>query len=181
VFYQTPAGREPTVIYRDRRHLFGISHLAKRGRRVTSAQALEATAIRAIANDDLDEVARRLPTLASGIIKSLASRLREVMVLVESVATWPARLRVANFLLGDRDRQRGAGAAVKEGWTHETIADRLGCTRQTVTEALNEFARKGWIRVQRKRVIVVDHGALERQVSAELTTMPARPRTSKAV
>ena len=70
---------------------------------------------------------------------------------------------------------------MKEGWTHETIADRLGCTRQTVTEALNEFARKGWIRVQRKRVIVVDHGALERQVSAELTTMPARPRTSKAV
>src|SRR5215510_2079983 len=153
VFYQTPAGREPTVIYRGRGHLFGISHLAKRGRRVTSAQALESTAIWAIANEDLDEVARRLPNLASGIIRSLVLRLRDVMVLVESVATWPARLRVANFLLGDRDRQRGAGTAVKEGWTHESIADRLGCTRQTVTEALNEFARKGWIRVQRKRVI----------------------------
>src|SRR5215813_3686593 len=103
VFYQTPAGREPTVIYRGRGHLFGISHLAKRGRRVTSAQALESTAIWAIANEDLDEVARRLPNLASGIIRSLVLRLRDVMVLVESVATWPARLRVANFLLGDRD------------------------------------------------------------------------------
>jgi CRP-like cAMP-binding protein len=127
-------------------------------------------------------VTRRLPALASGIIKSLASRLRDVMVVVESVATWPARLRIANFLLADRDRQQAAGsAAVKEGWTHESIADRLGCTRQTVTEALNEFARKGWIRVERKRVTVIDRRALERLVSAELTTVEARPRTSKAV
>jgi CRP/FNR family cyclic AMP-dependent transcriptional regulator len=181
VFYQTPAGREPTVTYRGPGDLFGISHLAESGRRVTSAQALEPSAIWAIANEDLDEVTRRLPTLASGIIRSLSSRLRDVMVLVESVATWPARLRVANFLLADRDRQRGAGAAVKVGWTHESIADRLGCTRQTVTEALSEFARKGWIRVERKRVTVTDRHALERLISAELTTMQARPRTSRAV
>src|SRR5499426_2296960 len=168
VFYQTPAGREPTVTYRGPGNLFGISHLAESGRRVTSAQALEPSAIWAIANEDLDEVTRRLPALASAIIKSLSSRLRDVMVLVESVATWPARLRVANFLLADRERQQGAGAAVRAGWTHETIADRLGCTRQTVTEALNEFARKGWIRVQRKRVSVIDRPALERLISAEL-------------
>jgi CRP-like cAMP-binding protein len=181
VFYQTLAGREPTVTHRGPGDLFGISHLAESGRRVTSAQALEPSAILAIANDDLDEVTRRLPTLASGIIKSLASRLRDVMVLVESVATEPARLRVANFLVATRDRQRGAGTAVKEGWTHESIADRLGCTRQTVTEALNEFARKGWIRVERKRVSLIDRQALEQLVSAELKTIQGRPRRSKAV
>ena len=181
VFYQTPAGREPTVTYRGPGHLFGISHLAESGRRVTSAQALEPSAIWAIANEDLDEVTTRLPALASAIIKSLSSRLRDVMVLAESVATRPARLRVANFLLADREPQQGAGAAVREGWTHESIADRLGCTRQTVTEALNEFARKGWIRVQRKRVSVIDRQALERLVSAELTTIQAHPRKSRAV
>src|SRR5262245_20373885 len=122
VFYQTPAGREPTVVYRGRGHLFGISSLAEGGHRVTSAQALEPTAVWAIANEDLGELTRRLPTLASGIIKSLASRLRDLMVLVESVATWPARLRVANFLLADQDRHQGA-RVVKEGWTHESIAD----------------------------------------------------------
>jgi CRP-like cAMP-binding protein len=180
VFYHTPAGREPTVIHRGRGNLFGISHLAESGHRVTSAQALEPSVIWAIANEDLDAVTRRLPTLASGIIKSLASRLRDVMVLVESVATSPARLRVANFLLADRDHRQGA-MAVKEGWTHERIADRLGCTRQTVTEALNDFAGKGWIRVERKRVTVIDRRALERLISAELTTMQTRPRTSKAV
>jgi CRP-like cAMP-binding protein len=181
VFYQTPAGREPTVTYRRPGDLFGISPLAESGRRVTSAQALEPSAIWAIANEDLDEVTRRLPTLASGIIRSLSFRLRDVMVLVESVATLPARLRVANFLLANRDRQRGVGAAVKEGWTHESIADRLGCTRQTVTEALNEFARKGWIRIERKRIFVIDRHALERLVGAELTTIEARPRRSRAV
>src|SRR5215468_3058231 len=77
VFYQTPAGREPTVTYRGPGNLFGISHLAESGRRVTSAQALEPSAIWAIANEDLDEVTRRLPVLASAIIKSLSSRLRD--------------------------------------------------------------------------------------------------------
>src|SRR5262249_22508182 len=181
VFYQTPAGREPTVTYRGPGNLFGLSHLAESGPRVTSAQALEPSVVWAIANEDLDEVAQRLPTLASGIIKALASRLREVMVLVESVVTWPARLRVANFLLTDRDRQPAAGAAVREGWTHESIADRLGCTRQTVTEALNEFAREGWIRVERKRVTVINRHALERLISAELTAVQARPGRARAV
>ena len=180
VFYQTPAGREPTVIYRRRGNLFGLSHLAEGGRRVTSAQALEPSVVWAIANEDLDEVTERLPTLASGIIKALASRLREVMILVESVATWPARLRVANFLLADRDRQPAAGAAAKEGWTHGSIADRLGCTRQTVTEALNEFAREGWIRVERKRVTVINRHALERFVSADLTAVQAHSGRSRA-
>ena len=180
VFYQTPAGREPTVTYRSRGDLFGISHLAGGGRRVTSAQALEPSSIWALTNEDLDEVARRLPALAAAIIKSLASRLRDVMVLVESVATWPARLRVANFLLADPEQPQGAGAGMREGWTHESIADRLGCTRQTVTEALGEFAGKGWIRVQRKRVSVIDRRALERLVSVEFTAMQGRPRKSRA-
>jgi len=161
VFYQTPAGREPTVTYPGPGDLFGISHLAASGRRVTSAQALEPSVIWAIANQDLDVLTRRLPTLASGIIKAMTLRLRDVMVLVESVATWPARLRVANFLLANRGRQGTAGSAA---WTHESIADLLGCARQTVTKALNEFARAGWIRVERKRVFVIDHGALERAV-----------------
>src|SRR5262249_50074902 len=128
---------------------------------VPSAQALEPSVVWAIANQDLDVLTRRLPTLASGIIKALALRLRDVMVLVESVATWPARLRVANFLLATRGRPGTARAA---GWTHESSADRLGCARQTVTKTLNEFARAGWIRVERKRVFVIDHRALERLV-----------------
>jgi CRP/FNR family cyclic AMP-dependent transcriptional regulator len=144
---------------------------------VTSAQALEPSAIWAIANSDLDELTRHLPMLASRIIKSLAARLRDLMVQVESVATLPARLRVANFLLVNQDRQRGA----VEGWTHENAADRLGCTRQTVTEALNEFARKGWIRVERKRISLIDRNALERLIGAELTPPPVGPRPSRNV
>jgi CRP/FNR family transcriptional regulator, cyclic AMP receptor protein len=179
VFYQTPAGREPTVTYRGPGDLFGISHLAASGRRVTSAQALEPSAIWAIANQDLDVLTQRLPTLASGIIRALTLRLRDVMVLVESVATWPARLRVANFLLATHARQGADGSVVKEGWTHERVADRLGCARQTVTKALNEFARAGWVRVERKCVFVIDRRALERLVGTEPATSAGVPSAVK--
>ena len=177
IFYQTPAGREPTVTHCGPGDLFGISPLAQSGRRVTSAQALEPSLIWAIANEELDELTRQLPILASRIIKSLAARLRDLMVQVESVATLPVRLRVANFLLVNHDRQRGT----VEGWTHESAADRLGCTRQTVTEALNEFARKGWIRVERKRVALIDRLALERLIGAEVVMTPVGHRKSRNV
>src|SRR5215813_11761160 len=172
VFYQTPAGREPTVIHRGPGDLFGISSLAGGGRRVPSAQALEPSVIWAISNQDLDVLTRRLPTLAAAMIKDLAMRLRDVMVLVESVATWPTRLRVANFLLANPGRPGTAEAA---GWTHEGIADVLGCARQTVTRTLNEFARAGWIRVERKRILVIDHRALERLVGT--TSAPTSERS----
>jgi CRP/FNR family transcriptional regulator, cyclic AMP receptor protein len=175
VFYHSPAGREPTVSYRAAGDLFGISHLAEGGRRITSAQAVEPSVIWAIANSDLADVTRHLPALATGIIKALALRLRDVMVLVESVATWPVRLRVANFLLANRDSQERQGPVVKQGWTHETIADLLGCTRQTVTEALNEFARAGWIRVQRRRIVLLDPLALHRILAAGVDGPPGAP------
>jgi CRP/FNR family transcriptional regulator, cyclic AMP receptor protein len=175
VFYQTPAGREPTVTSPGPGDLFGISHLATGGRRVTSAQALEPSMIWAIANQDLDELTERLPTLASGIIKALTLRLRDVMVLVESVATLPARLRVANFLLAHRGGRGPEGAA---GWTHESIADVLGCARQTVTKTLNEFTRARWIRVERKRVFVINQGALKRLVDTASATTHGRALSS---
>ncbi len=53
----------------------------------------------AIGNQDLDELTERLRTLAARIIKALTLRLRDVMVLVESVATWPARLWRTSCLL----------------------------------------------------------------------------------
>jgi len=65
-------------------------------------------------------------------------------------------------------------SAPAAGWTHESIADLLGCARQTVTKTLNEFARAGWIRVERKRVFVIDHHALERLVGPTSAPMPER-------
>src|SRR5262249_18182101 len=105
VFYQTPAGREPTVTYRGPGDLFGISSLAGGDRRVPSAQALEPSVIWAIANQDLDVLTSRLPALASGIIKALALRLRDIMVLVESVAN--------HVSLGRRARRQTAGLGAR--------------------------------------------------------------------
>src|SRR5262249_60499953 len=55
VFYQTPAVRAPTAIYRGRGHLFGISPLSESGRRVTSAQPLEPTGVSGLANEERAE------------------------------------------------------------------------------------------------------------------------------
>ena len=38
----------------------------------------------------------------------------------------------------------------------EDIADMLGCTRPTLTQVLNDFARAGAIDIARKRIVIVD-------------------------
>jgi len=82
---------------------------------------------------------------------------------------------LANFLLANRGHRAPEGSA---GWTHESIADVLGCARQTVTKTLNEFARARWIRVEGKRVFVIDQGALERLVDTASATTARRALSS---
>jgi DNA-binding GntR family transcriptional regulator len=42
------------------------------------------------------------------------------------------------------------------------VAARLGVGRQTLNKALNRFADRGWVEVQRAAVVVRDKAALQR-------------------
>jgi CRP-like cAMP-binding protein len=162
VFYHLLTGREPTIGYCSAGDLFGLAELSANGRRVASAETVEASVVWAIATSQLGQITRRLPALSLRIIEAVSLRLRSVTLLMESVVTLPVRLRVANFLLGHAEHAGVRPESTRRRWTHEDIADMLGCTRQTVTETLGELARSGLIRVARRRVIVVDPYGLER-------------------
>jgi len=80
-----------------------------------------------------------------------AARLSEVMELVEEVAFRKLDTRLAQLLV-----QRGP--ILSE--THQKLADELGSVREIVTRLLRSFEQRGWVRLERERITVLDAKAL---------------------
>ena len=78
-------------------------------------------------------------------------RLSEVMELVEEVAFHRLDARLAQLLI-----RRGP---VLED-THQRIADELGSVREIVSRLLRSFEQRGWVRLERERITVLDPKAL---------------------
>lgn len=90
------------------------------------------------------------------VMRSLAARLRDFSVQMERAAFLPAPARAAAVLLAGAD-MHGVVAT-----THEQLAGRIGASRETISRILGEFERRGFVRLQRGKVIVADRTALER-------------------
>ena len=77
--------------------------------------------------------------------------LAEVMELVEEVAFRRLDVRLAQ-LLAER-------APVLET-THQKLADELGSVREIVSRLLRGFEERGWVKLERERITVLDPAAL---------------------
>ena len=78
-------------------------------------------------------------------------RLGEVMELVEAVAFQRLDARLAQLLI-----RRGPVLQA----THQSIADELGSVREIVSRLLRSFEERGWVRLERERVTLLDLKAL---------------------
>ena len=78
-------------------------------------------------------------------------RLAEVMELVEAVAFQRLDARLAQLLI-----RRGPLVQA----THQSLADELGSVREIVSRLLRSFESRGWVRLERERVTVLDPKAL---------------------
>ncbi|QKT04958.1 Crp/Fnr family transcriptional regulator [Ectothiorhodospiraceae bacterium 2226] len=81
------------------------------------------------------------------------TRLADVMELVEEVAFRRLDERLAQLLVK-------RGPVLSE--THQKLADDLGSVREIVSRLLRSFEGRGWVRLERERITVLDVEALER-------------------
>ncbi len=96
----------------------------------------------------------RCPVFRQFILGSYGARFAEFMVFVEDMLLQRVDVRLAKFLLQNRD---GSGA-IKQ--THQHIATELGSAREVISRLLKEFERKGYVVLHRGRIEVVKAGAL---------------------
>ena len=94
------------------------------------------------------------PGFREFIFNSYGQRISELITLVDAVAFGRVDLRLAKLLLN----HSGADGLL-EG-THQQLAAELGTAREVVSRQLKEFERRGWVKLGRGRVEVVDREAL---------------------
>lgn len=89
------------------------------------------------------------------IFQAYSGRITDLLQVVEEVAFRRIDLRLAGRLLalaGDGDRINA---------TQSQIATELGTVREVVSRQLQEFLRRGWVKVGRGHVTIADKSALQ--------------------
>ena len=88
------------------------------------------------------------------VFTAYASRITDLMLLVEEVAFGRIDIRLAQRLLKLTD------TADSIALTHQEMANELGTAREVISRQLKEFERRGWIRLGRGRIEIRKRAAL---------------------
>jgi len=89
------------------------------------------------------------------VFGAFARRLQEMMQLLEQVAFVRVEVRLASALLARAD----GGNVVRA--THQELATQIGSAREVVSRRLDALAKRGFIRLDRGRVTLIDRAALQ--------------------
>lgn len=114
---------------------------------------------------DFQRVCRQHPEVALKVLAVVGKRLRHLVRLVESVTFGSVRQRLATALL---EFAREGGDRFTLPVTHEELAARLGTVREVVSRNLSRFQAEGLLRLERRRLVLLDRAGLEREAQTEL-------------
>jgi CRP-like cAMP-binding protein len=121
------------------------------------AVAADASKVTFISVADFEKIAAASPAVALNLARQIGPRLVDAERRHEQSAFQPVTSRVASLLL-----KLSGGAKEVTGYTHQEMADKLGVYRETVTNGIAELKADQLIKVGRKRITLLDVGALRK-------------------
>lgn len=139
--------------------VFGALSIIDHRPRMTSATTI--TAVRAVAmgEDSLRSMIVERPALAEQFMQMLARRVKRTDDEIVDLFSTDGPGRIARQLLHLAQRfgtPEPSGALVVHDLTQIEIAQLAGSTRETVSKAMSAFADRGWIKVGRRSVLIID-------------------------
>jgi CRP-like cAMP-binding protein len=121
------------------------------------AVAAETAKIAFISEADFDRLCLISPTVALNVLKRVGPRLTEAERKHEQSQFQPVTSRISALFL------RLANPANQVvGYTHQEMAEMLGCYRETVTNAIAELKQDKLVKVGRKRITLLEPEALRK-------------------
>lgn len=110
---------------------------------------------------DFLQLMRSYPSIGINVMTEMCVRLRRADEAIGNLALLDVYGRVARYLLerveeeGDRSDDDG-GSWLRKMPTQQHIASRIGTSRETVSRALSEFQRRGFIQQRGRALLVCD-------------------------
>ena len=168
LFKMAENGREQVLVIERAGSTVGELAIFAGGNFPASAAAVEDSTLLFLPKKEFLDLCRRSSEVALAVIRTLAWRFRYLADLVEELSLKEVSHRLARFLreralrLGVRTR-RGLEFPLEE--TNQQIGAEIGTVRDLVSRNLRRFVDRGIIRLERRKVIVLDMAELEAQVA----------------
>ncbi len=157
IYRISPEGKRFVVLNIEPGTFFGEMALVGQSMYDSFAQTLEDSTVCVMSRPDVERLIGRFPMIGVRIMQALAARLSEAEMQLEDLALKSLASRLATLIL----RMTSDGGDQMVGLTHSDLAERVGTSRETATQALNELKSGGLIGIGRKRIEVLDREGLE--------------------
>ena len=168
LFKMADTGREQVLVIERAGSTVGELPLFDGSSLPVSATAIEDSTLLYLPKREFLDLCRRNCEVAFAVIRTLAWRFRYLTSLVEELSLKEVSHRLARFL---RDRALKSGVQTQRGVefpleeTNQQIGAEIGTVRDLVSRNLRRFVDRGIIRLERRKVIVLDMAELEVQVA----------------
>jgi CRP/FNR family transcriptional regulator len=168
LFKMADTGREQVLVIERAGSTVGELPLFDGGAFPASAAAIEDSTLLYLPKREFLDLCRRNSEVAFAVIRTLAWRFRYMTNLVEELSLKEVSHRLARFL---RDRAVKSGVRTKQGVefpleeTNQEIGAEIGTVRDLVSRNLRRFVDRGIIRLERRKVIVLEMAELEAQIA----------------
>jgi CRP-like cAMP-binding protein len=123
--------------------------------------AMEDAQLLILRREDFRRRVEANPTVAWALLTELSRRLRRADNKIGGLVLLDVPGRIARLLLDLADET--GGTTIDKPLTHQTIAQMIGASRETVSRAMKEFQDAGLITVERRRIGLGDRDALEKR------------------
>ena len=178
-YYCSPTGKEITVAYWSAGDIVGGPHFFDDyGVHVWTGDAVENSVVLAIKGRDLRELSARIPAIAECVIDSLSFKLHWVSLLLQTRCTESVCHRLANMLVRLSEMygvECEDGILIRYPFTQEDLANMVGATRQWVNMTFGQFQRDGFVRIKKRRLVILDVARL-RRMTTESAASPVKKR-----
>lgn len=136
---------------------FGEMAIVGRSVNTAYAVAVEQSILSRMSRSSVEQMVAKYPLVGLRIMEALAHRLNEAESHLETLALKSLSSRLASLIL-DLGREQNL---LIVGLTHKDLAERVGTSRETATQILNELKAEGFIDTGRKRIQVLDVKGLQ--------------------
>jgi len=128
--------------------------------------AMEDSNLLVLRREDFRNRVESSPRVAWSLLTELSRRLRRADDKIGGLVLLDVPGRIARLLL-DLAEESGTNA-IEKTLTHQTIAQMIGASRETVSRAMKDFQDAGWITVERRRIAIADRAALEQRAQVRM-------------
>jgi CRP/FNR family transcriptional regulator len=165
IFKTSQGGREMMLALESAPSTVAELPLFDGGSYPASVRAVEPVTALFVGKADFQQVCRQYPDVALKVLAVVGHRLRHLVGVIEAMTFGSVTGRLARLLL--EASQLAGSDEFDLPLTHQELASRLGTVREVVSRNLARFRAEGLIRVEGRRLHILDRAGLRSEAESQ--------------